>query len=279
MQETGAVSEHLNEAAAELQEDTHSRIADAKLQQERLDELTTAMGQIGVASTQVTQNAVESLNQVKNSTTAVGEGERIVRETVAQIESLASETEESVKAIQSLEKQTESIHQILSVIQEIAEQTNLLALNAAIEAARAGEQGRGFSVVADEVRSLSQRTQQSTKEVEQMLSRLQQGASQAAASVDNSYQHSRQCVGVAETAGEALARITTAVNDIREHATQTSAAAEEQHAIIDTVQVNMQEVAKVAEGHSGQAQAMQERAVELAGLSHKLKKILTFFRL
>jgi methyl-accepting chemotaxis protein len=197
---------------------------------------------------------------------------------VETIVGLAAEIESASEVIRNLEKDSNQIGSILDVIKGIAEQTNLLALNAAIEAARAGEQGRGFAVVADEVRTLASRTQESTEEIQSMIEKLQSGAKVAVSVMSDSRKYADDSVSHAKSAGEALEMITQSISTITEMNTQIATAAEEQSAVSEEINGNIvninhaaEEAAEGANSTSTESERLAEMAKELQLLVHQFK--------
>jgi methyl-accepting chemotaxis protein len=194
------------------------------------------------------------------------------------IDGLAREVVGAADIIVRVREKSQSIGGVLDVIRSIAEQTNLLALNAAIEAARAGEQGRGFAVVADEVRTLAQRTQTSIHEIEVMIEGLQSESSTAVNVMEQGRRVAEQSVQEASSAGTALAAITRAIASINDMNAQIASATEQQSAVAHEIDRNIVNIAAVAETTASQADANARRSRELAQLGHRLKQQVSQYR-
>ena len=194
------------------------------------------------------------------------------------VEALAEEIETSSNAINLLKEDSVSVGAVLDVIRGIAEQTNLLALNAAIEAARAGEQGRGFAVVADEVRTLAQRTQESTQEIREVIERLQGGADTAVERMTGSSRKVGENVDAANNAGAALANITEAVKQIVDLNVQIASAAEEQTTVTEEINRNMVNISEQTDITAESAQSLATAAQELRNLSDNLHQTVGRFK-
>jgi methyl-accepting chemotaxis protein len=203
----------------------------------------------------------------------------VVNQAIAQIERLATEVSNSTKAMGVLKTESDKIGSVLDVIKSVAEQTNLLALNAAIEAARAGEAGRGFAVVADEVRSLAQRTQKSTEEIAQLIVGLQGGTQQVASALDSSRDLTDSSVELTRSAGSALENITRTVSAIQSMNQQIAAAAEEQSATAEEINRSVLNVRDVSEQTSSASEETAASSVELARLGNHLQTLVGRFKI
>lgn len=248
------------------------------LQSKDAEQVAHAMEQMAVA----THNVAESAQSAALSTRHTNDQAKVMRtnveETINTIGGLAREIEQSTQGIQTLGNDVESISSILDVVRAIADQTNLLALNAAIEAARAGEQGRGFAVVADEVRSLAQRTQQSTEEIQNKISQLQQAARTAVSNMQGSLKGSETAVTKVNIAGQILTGVSYAVSEIHGMNSQIATAAEEQSNIGVEIKQNLSRISK----HIRETQVITTRnndmCLELDKLSQELNLMVNRFR-
>ena len=228
---------------------------------------------------EVAENANNAAEAALNADKEATEGQQVVSETMDAINGLATEVEHAVQVISKVEADSEHIGSVLEVIRGISEQTNLLALNAAIEAARAGEQGRGFAVVADEVRLLASRTQESTQEIQSMIESLQSGAQEAVAVMDRSKKQAQSGVEQAERAGDSLTGITTAVSTIKQMNTQIAVAAKAQTSVAQEINHNISNISQLAEESLLGSQQTNETSDSLSLLAEKLRDQAHRFRL
>jgi methyl-accepting chemotaxis protein len=205
------------------------------------------MNEMAATVQEVSRNAQYAADGALKADEEARNGAAVVTETIAAINSLSGNVENASEVIQRLEAESENIGSVLDVIRGIAEQTNLLALNAAIEAARAGEQGRGFAVVADEVRTLASRTQQSTSEIQEMIERLQQGSKNAVAVMEEGRRQTQAGVEQAARAGQTLQDITAAITSIRDLNTQIASAAEQQASVAEEINRSIVSINEVAD--------------------------------
>ncbi|HEY1030028.1 MAG TPA: methyl-accepting chemotaxis protein [Pseudomonas sp.] len=243
------------------------------------DQVATAMSQMTATVHEVARNAEAAAASTEQADQRVGNGNQVVRQTLQRIEQLASAMDATTASIQRLSQDTQRIDAVLEVIKSVAEQTNLLALNAAIEAARAGEQGRGFAVVADEVRALAKRTQQSTAEIEALIAALREGSRRAVADMQESASLVSLTVSDANQTEGALAAIAEAVALIFEMNQQIAAAAEQQTAVAEEINRSVTSIRDIADQS---ATAMDETAassIQLAELGRELQGMAGHFRL
>ncbi|MFZ5593945.1 MAG: methyl-accepting chemotaxis protein [Pseudomonadota bacterium] len=247
-------------------------------QRSETDRVATAMNEMSATVQEVARNAGQAANAAHQADEAARSGRQIVMQSIDAIDALAREVEHTAQVIQKLETESGSIGTVVDVIKSIAEQTNLLALNAAIEAARAGEQGRGFAVVADEVRTLASRTQQSTQEIQQMIQRLQHGASEAVQVMIQGRSQAQASVQQAAKAGESLEAITRAVSNITDMNTQIASAAEEQSAVAEEINRNILIISQVGDQSATGAQQTAAASEELARLAIQLRSLVTQFK-
>ncbi len=243
------------------------------------DQVATAMSQMTATVHEVARNAEAAAASTERADQRVGAGSQVVRQTLQRIEQLARAMDATTESIQRLSQDTQRIDAVLDVIKSVAEQTNLLALNAAIEAARAGEQGRGFAVVADEVRALAKRTQQSTAEIESLIAALREGSRRAVTDMEQSASLVNLTVGDANQTEGALAAIAEAVGLISEMNQQIAAAAEQQTAVAEEINRSVTSIRDIADQS---ATAMDETAassIQLAELGRELQGMAGHFRL
>jgi len=215
----------------------------------------------------------------KNATASAGDGRDLVQETVNAIERMSGDVQSTADLIGNLAEESRDIGKVLDVIRGLADQTNLLALNAAIEAARAGEAGRGFAVVADEVRALAHRTQQSTSEIERMIGSIQGGTEQAVGSMRNSTERAESTLNIAKGAGLALDIINSAVVEINERNLVIAAAAEEQAAVAREVDRNLVNIRDLSAQSSNGASQTSAASGELTRLAVDLNSMVSRFSL
>lgn len=269
----GGVRQHAQdldgEAQLVLRNSTTSTQDLGRLQQE-LTQVATAVTEMTSATHEVAHNAERTASSIRQSSESTTQGLSLVRASKQSINLLASEVEGATQVISDLDQHSQSIAQILSSIQSIAEQTNLLALNAAIEAARAGEHGRGFAVVADEVRTLSQRTQASTREIKETIGALQQMTRQAVQRMESSKDIAERSVADVERASSALEEIAQSANVISEMSLQIATAAEEQTSVTEEISRNVitikglgDTLATGAQDSERQSRSLQHHAADL----------------
>jgi len=224
------------------------------MQQKETDMVATAMNQMNATAQQVADLALSASEQAQQAQQDAQAGRNVVVANMKAVQMLSKEMQQSAEVVTKLEADSQNIGGVLDVIRGIAEQTNLLALNAAIEAARAGEQGRGFAVVADEVRTLASRTQASTEEIQSMISRLQDGAKEAVTTIDKGNQSLQSSLEKADETNEMIEGIVVSTQNIYDLNSQIATAAEEQTAVSDEINRNINNIAGVAENNTNDTQ-------------------------
>ncbi|MNF59329.1 Methyl-accepting chemotaxis protein PctC [compost metagenome] len=247
-------------------------------QRSQIEQVATAMNQMSATAQEVARSAAAAVDSAQSVNRETVSGRALVESQVGSIQRLAGEIDQSVAVINQLAGDSASISQVLDVIKGIAEQTNLLALNAAIEAARAGEQGRGFAVVADEVRNLAKRTQQSTEEIESMIGKLQGGVGAAVKAMGASHQMASGTVSESGKVQLALENILGAVGMIVDQSQQIAAAAEQQTAVAHDIDQNIVEINRAGERTAAGASQTESASRELSGLVSRLKQLIGAFR-
>ncbi|VAX09259.1 Methyl-accepting chemotaxis sensor/transducer protein [hydrothermal vent metagenome] len=260
---------------AVLSEQTRNNVDQQKNETEQV---ATAMNQMSATVEEVARHANSTAQETDKANTEVENGNLIVIQSINKIESLSAEIESAASVIEKLEQDSENIGTVLDVIRGIAEQTNLLALNAAIEAARAGEQGRGFAVVADEVRCLAQRTQESTQEIQQMIETLQSGAKNAVLAMTNGKEQARNSVEQSALSGTSLEEIGRMVTSVNDMSAQIASAAEEQSSVAIEVNRNIHNISNISQESSEAARQTAEQGENLAQLSFQLQTLVSHFK-
>jgi len=247
-------------------------------QRGQIDLIATAMNEMSATAQEVAHSAAAAVGSAQSVNDETVSGRALVESQVGSIQRLAGEIDQSVGVINKLASDSASISQGLDGIKGIAEQTNLLALNAAIEAARAGEQGRGFAVVADEVRNLAKRTQQSTEEIESMIAKLQSGVGAAVKAMSASHKMADTTVNESGKVQQALENILGAVGMIVDQNQQIATAAEEQTAVAQDIDQNIVEISQAGERTAEGASQTEQASRELSGLVARLKQLIGAFR-
>jgi len=269
----------LSEAVDELgtvSEQTQQRVGQQK---EETDQVATAMNQMSATVQEVAQNAEQASQAATTADQQAQLGDQVVAEAIGQIEQLAGQMDHCLAAMGHLAGESQRIGSILDVIKSVSEQTNLLALNAAIEAARAGEAGRGFAVVADEVRGLAQRTQQSTEEIEGLIDSLHGGTDQLMSLLGDSKQLTEQSVELSRKAGTALGQITDTVSAIQGMNQQIATASEEQSVVAEQINRSVMNVREVSDQTSLATERTAASSDELGQLGRELRGMVGRFSL
>ena len=271
-------TDHLAESADSMAAITHQTRQGVQRQQMETEQVATAMNEMVATAQDMVDSAGMAADATAQADKEAQAGAEVVRLTVKQINSLADAVGQAAEVIHRLEEDSSEIGKVLDVIGGIAEQTNLLALNAAIEAARAGEQGRGFAVVADEVRNLASRTQDSTSEIQAMIERLQSGAHEAVKVMKTGREQAGSSVEQAGHAGESLRTIAEAVARIRDMNQHMADAARQQGEVAGEINRNLVTITEVAEQTADGAASLEQASERLTGMSHNLQSLVGHFK-
>ncbi|MCX9104782.1 methyl-accepting chemotaxis protein [Aeromonas veronii] len=268
----------LGAAAEEISAVAQQSANNMGAQQHELNQLATAMNEMQATVQEVARNTNDAASAATSASDTAAQGSETVNDSIGRIEKVATAIEETALVIRQLGDDSRNIGMVLEVIQGIAEQTNLLALNAAIEAARAGEQGRGFAVVADEVRTLAKRTQDSTSQINQIISELQQRANEAGVTMQQSQDMMSETVHTAREAGASIAEISSSVNSISHMNIQIATATEEQGAVSEELNRNVVNISNASEEVATGAKQMAQACNDLNLLATQLQEVVRKFR-
>ncbi|AZF35260.1 Methyl-accepting chemotaxis sensor/transducer protein [Pseudomonas sp. R4-39-08] len=279
LQRIAGSATQLASAAEELNAVTDESARGLTQQNNEIEQAATAVNEMTSAVEEVARNAVSTSEASRNATTSAGDGRDLVQETVSAIERMSGDVQATATLIGELANESRDIGKVLDVIRGLADQTNLLALNAAIEAARAGEAGRGFAVVADEVRALAHRTQQSTSEIERMIGSIQAGTEHAVDSMRNSTERAESTLNIAKGAGMSLDTINTAIVEINERNLVIASAAEEQAQVAREVDRNLVNIRDLSVQSATGASQTSAASSELSRLAVDLNGMVGRFRL
>lgn len=266
-------------AAEQLSAVTVQTSEGVQRQRHEVEQVASAMHQMSASISDVAASAEQASNAAQDSDKTTSDGERLVSVSLQSIQELAKDIQASADMVSLVKDKSTNVTAVLDVIKGIAEQTNLLALNAAIEAARAGEQGRGFAVVASEVRSLAQRTQQSTTEIEALLEELQSGVGQAVTSMEQNRKRAESSVEHSAQVVNALQRISGAVATIVSMNLQIASGATEQSAVAEDINSSVQRINTIADQSASGSDEVSRSSEELARLGHQLQSMTERFEL
>ncbi|WP_429138494.1 methyl-accepting chemotaxis protein [Aeromonas allosaccharophila] len=274
----GSVSQ-LSSAVEEVSAISSQSASGMAIQQNEVSQVATAMNEMQSTVNEVARNTTDAMSAAKDASRTSAAGSEVVRSSIASIEEVSVKIEQAGTVVQQLEVDSANISVVLDVIRDIAGQTNLLALNAAIEAARAGEQGRGFAVVADEVRSLAQRTQDSTAEISKMIELLQSRAAEAGNAMQLSRHQMQESVGLARDAGTSIDTINGAVVRITDMNTLIATATEEQNAVTEELNRSIVNIHNAADENAQGAHQIAQACGELSKLANTLHHMTQRFTL
>lgn len=250
-----------------------------KQQQAETEQISHAMGEMELAVNDVSNSVNNAAGAANEANIETKKGQQIVENTVEGIQQLSAQIDETSNFIRHVEQDSTNITTVLDVIKGIAEQTNLLALNAAIEAARAGEQGRGFAVVADEVRTLASRTQDSTEEIQKIIEKLQSNANKSVQAMEQSRNQTASVVKNATLAGTSLQTIANSVEQIDQMTTQIATAADEQSAVAGDMNGNVESVSEMAVKTSQIIEQSSQASEGLASIATELEQLVEQFHI
>ena len=266
-------AEELEGASGQLRNLAGDMARGTQDQFQRTDQVATAMHEMSATAQEVARHAAQAAHAADDADHSAQAGEQVMQATIETIAGVNREIAGTAAVIRDLEHDSTRIGKVLEVIRGIAEQTNLLALNAAIEAARAGEAGRGFAVVADEVRSLAQRTAASIAEINQIIDAVQSGAVEAVKAIESGQRRSEEGAEQVQHAGQMLQRITQAVEAIRDMNRQIATAAEEQTSVAEDISRNLIEITRIATANQQAVEHTEQAGQRLHGLSGQLGQV------
>jgi len=279
IQQVSGSANELSAASGQLQSAAMKTNQGMEKQRAETEQVATAMNEMTATVQEVAQHASLAATSAADADNAASNGHSLVSQNMDGINQLAKSIENTSQTINKLGEDTNSVDTIVAVINGIAEQTNLLALNAAIEAARAGEQGRGFAVVADEVRTLAARTQESTEEIRNMLDRLKSGAKDAVQAMDDGHEQAQSSVEQAKKTNDAIIEITQAVTSISEMNTQIATAAEEQSAVAEEMNRSVVQISSEADATFENTSETSTAAEQIDALSSSMQEIVSRFKI
>ncbi|WP_342247087.1 methyl-accepting chemotaxis protein [Pseudomonas sp. OTU5201] len=279
LREVSSATNHVNQVAKLVLNASNSSMSNSDEQANRTNSVAAAINELGAAAQEIARNAADASHQASSARTLAEDGRQVVERTIQAMNELSGKIRASCGNIETLNSKTVNIGQILEVIKGISEQTNLLALNAAIEAARAGEAGRGFAVVADEVRNLAHRTQESAQEIQQMIEELQVGAREAVSTMTESQRYSEQSVEIANQAGQRLGSVTQRIGEIDGMNQSVATATEEQTAVVDSLNMDITEINTLNQEGVENLQATLRACADLDQQAARLQHLVGSFRI
>ncbi|MCP1605642.1 methyl-accepting chemotaxis protein [Pseudomonas citronellolis] len=279
IREVAGTARQLHDVSQLVVNASNSSMANSDEQATRTNSVAAAINELGAAAQEIARNAADASHHASDASHQAGDGRQVVEQTIAAMNQLSEKISYASTHIEALNSRTVNIGQILEVIKGISEQTNLLALNAAIEAARAGEAGRGFAVVADEVRNLAHRAQESAQQIQGMIEELQVGAREAVNTMGESQRYSLESVEIANRAGQSLASVTGRISEIDAMNQSVATATEEQTAVVDSLNMDITEINTLNQEGVENLQATLRACADLENQAGRLRHLVDSFRI